>query len=450
MALTGVQIFKLLPKTNCGECGVPTCLAFAMNLAGGKSELSQCPYVSQEAKTQLSAASAPPIRTVEIGPAGPMAVKTGGETVLFRHEKTFYNKTVLALRIGDDEAEASVDGKLARFKELRYQRVGLDLGTDMLALRCAGGDAGKFKALVKKVSEKTEAPLILMADTPEAMSAGLELVKAKRPLLYAADEKNFQQMGALAKELKCPLAVKAPGIEAAAALVEKLAATGLADLVIDSGARSARKLLEDQVAIRRLSIQKSFRSLGFPTIGFPCEMASDPVKEAMIAALMIPKYVGIVVLGDIQGETLFPLLLQRLNIYTDPQRPMKTDEGLYAFNNPGPESPVLVTSNFSLTYFIVSGEIDNSRQPVHLLVLDTEGLSVLTSWAAGKFSGEAVGALVKKSGIDQKLQKKTLVLPGLVASISGDVEEELGPGWSIVIGPREASTIPAYLKQNFA
>jgi acetyl-CoA decarbonylase/synthase complex subunit gamma len=450
MALTGVQIFKLLPKTNCGECGVPTCLAFAMNLAAGKAELSQCPHVSEEAKSQLSAASAPPIRTVEIGPAGPMAVKTGGETVLFRHEKTFYNKTAIAVRVSDDEPEGGVDGKLARFKDLRYVRVGLDFGTDMIALRCGSGDGAKFQALVKKVSDKTEAPLILMTESPEVMKAGLDPVKTKRPLLYAADEKNFEKMGEIAKEFKCPIAVKASNIEAAAAITEKLTAKGLSDIVIDSGARNTRKLLEDQVAIRRLSIQKAFRPLGFPTMGFPCEMATDPAREAMIAAMMIPKYVGIVVLGDIQGETLFPLLLQRLNIYTDPQRPMKTDEGLYDFSSPGPESPVLVTSNFSLTYFIVSGEIENSRQPARLLVLDTDGLSVLTSWAAGKFSGEAVGALVKKSQVEQKLQKKTLVLPGLVASISGDVEEELGSGWKVVIGPREASTIPAFLKQSIA
>jgi acetyl-CoA decarbonylase/synthase complex subunit gamma len=450
MALTGVQIFKLLPKTNCKECGVPTCLAFAMNLAAGKAELSQCPYVSEESKAQLSAASAPPIRTVEIGPPGPMAVRAGGETVLFRHEKTFYNRTVLAVRIRDDEPAAEADGKLSRFKELRYVRVGLQLGADAIALACASGNAATFEALVKKASAATDAPLILMSDRPDAIKAALAHLKGRRPLLYAADAGNVDAMGAIAKEHGCPLAVRADGLEGVAALTEKLAGMGLNDLVIDPGSRTPRRVLEDQVAIRRLSIQKQLRPLGYPTIGLPCEMTDDPVKEAMLASLMIPKYAGIVVLGDVAGHTLFPLLLQRLNIYTDPQRPMKTDEGLYEFSSPGAESPVLVTSNFSLTYFIVSGEIENSRHPAFLLVLDTEGLSVLTSWAAGKFSGDRVAALVKKSGLDGKLQRKELVLPGAVASILGEVEEEISKGWKVHVGPREASAIPAYLKQTFA
>jgi acetyl-CoA decarbonylase/synthase complex subunit gamma len=449
MALTGVQIFKLLPKTNCGECGVPTCLAFAMNLGAGKAELTQCPYVSDEAKAQLSQASAPPIRTVEIG-TGAAAVKVGGETVLFRHEKTFYNKTALALRISDDEPDKDVDAKIARFKELRYIRVGLELKADLVALKCKSGDAGKFEALVKKAAGAVEAPFILMSDKPDVIKAALAHVKDRRPLIYGADDKNADAMADLAREFKCPLAVRGEGLDAVAAITEKLAGKGLSDLVIDPGSGSVRKVLEDQVAIRRLSIQKQFRPLGYPTICLPCDMTDDPMKEAMLASLLIPKYAGIVVLGDVQGHTLFPLLLERLNIYTDPQRPMKTDEGLYEFNNPGAGSPVLVTSNFSLTYFIVSGEIDNSRQPAYLLVMDTDGLSVLTAWAAGKFGGDQVAALVKKVKLDEKIQKKNIVLPGLVASILGDVEEEIGEGWTVHVGPREASTIPAYLKQNYA
>ena len=450
MALTGVQIFKLLPKTNCKDCGVPTCLAFAMNLAAGKAELSQCPYVSEASKAQLSAAAAPPIRTVEFGPPGPLAARAGGETVLFRHEKTFFNRTVLAVRIRDDEPAGKADGKLARFKQLRYVRVGLELGADAIALACASGDPGKFEALVRRASAATDAPLILMSGRPEAIGAALAHLKGKRPLLYAADAGNADAMGALAREHGCPLAVRADSLEGAAALTEKLAGTGLGDLVIDPGSRTARRVLEDQVALRRLSIQKQVRSLGYPTIALPCEMTDDPMTEAMLASLMIPKYASIVVLGDVRGETLFPLLLQRLNIFTDPQRPMKTDEGVYEFGSPGPESPVLVTCNFSLTYFIVSNEIDSSRHPAFLLVLDTDGLSVLTAWAAGKFSGEQVAALVKKSGIGGKLQRKNLVLPGSLTTILGEVEDNIGEGWKVQLGPREASAIPGYLKQAFA
>jgi len=450
MALTGVQIFKLLPKTNCGDCGVPTCLAFAMNLAAGKAQLSQCPTVSEDAKAQLSSAAAPPIRTVEFGPPGPLAAKTGGETVLFRHEKTFFNATVIAVTVGDDEPAEAVDGKLARLASLRYLRVGLTLGADAVAVKGATGDPAAFAALVRKVLEKTEAPLILASPKPDVVAAALPLLKGKRPLLYAAREETWEKMGALAKEFACPLAVRADSLDGLAALTGKLTGMGVADLVLDTGARTVRAALRDAVALRRLAIQKSFRPLGYPTIAFPSEMAGDPVGEAVAASCLVAKYAGIVVLGDLLGETLFPLLLERLNIFTDPQRPMKTDEGLYEFSAPGPDAPVLVTSNFSLTYFIVSGEIENSRQPARLLVVDTDGLSILTAWAAGKFGGDAVAALVKKTGVAAKLQKKSLVLPGAVASILGDVEEEVGADWKVLVGPREASTIPSYLKQNFA
>lgn len=448
MPLTGVQIYKLLPKTNCKECGFPTCLAFAMNLAAGKTELSQCPYVGEEAKAQLAAESAPPIRTVQIGTSGDKAVKVGGETVLFRHEKTFYNKTALALLISDTEAEARVEEKIKKFQQLKYIRVGLTLNCDLIACKHESGDEAKFASLVEKVA-KLDAPVILVCFNPETMKKGLELLKDTRPLIYAADEHNWEKMAQLAKEYKAPLAVRAGGIEDVAKITEKLSSQGINDIVIDSGARKVRKLLEDQVTIRRLSIQKKYRPVGFPTITFPCEMTDDPITETAIASTMIAKYASIVVLSDIEGHTIFPLLLERLNIFTDPQRPMKTDAGLYEFNSPTPNSPVLVTSNFSLTYFIVSGEIENSRQPAYLLVLDTDGLSVLTGWAAGKFSGDAVAALVKKSGVEEKIKKKNLVLPGLVASTLGDVEEELGPAWNVIVGPREASVIPSFLKQNF-
>ena len=224
---------------------------------------------------------------------------------------------------------------------------------------------------------------------------------------------------------------------------------GLKELVLDSGAREIKQLFEDQVVIRRAPLKAGNRSLGFPTITFPCEMADDPMMETLVAATMINKYAGIVVTNCAEPEGILPLLTVRTNIYTDPQRPMKTDQGIYPINDPGPESPVLVTCNFSLTYFVVSGEIEASRVPTWLLVQDTDGLSVLTAWAAGKFVGDLVGSFVKKSGIEEKVSKKRLVLPGMVAVITGDVEEELGTDWEVMIGPREGGHIVPYLKENF-
>jgi acetyl-CoA decarbonylase/synthase complex subunit gamma len=444
MGLTGIQIFKLLPKTNCGECGVPTCLAFAMNLASGKAELDSCPYVSDEAREQLAEASAPPIRPVAIG-AGVREFKTGGETVMFRHEKTFYSPTGIAAMIGSDMDSGSLDSKLKEWNALQYERVGLNLVPQAVALKDTNGDGKAFTAVAKKIAEESEFGLILMSDQVDVLKGAVEACTFKRPLLYAATKDNAEPMGNLAKESGLPLVIKADNVEDLIALSDQLTGMGLKDLVLDSGAREVRQLFQDQVAIRRTALKAGNRSLGFPTVTFPCEMASNLEMETVIAAMLIAKYAGIVVLSDFKGESLFPLLLERLNIFTDPQRPMTVTEGIYEIGGPDEHSPVLVTTNFSLTYFIVSGEIEGSRIPSWLLIMDTEGLSVMTAWAAGKFSGDVVGMFVKKSGIGDRIGHKKVIIPGYAASISGEMEEEL-PDWEVVIGPRDASLIPKFLK----
>jgi len=446
MALSGIQIFKMMPKKNCGECGVPTCLAFAMNLAAGKAELDSCPYVSDEAKAALASASAPPIRTVEIG-VGEKMVKTGGETVLYRHDKTFNNPTALGCLVSTSENDTTVDSKLKAFKELRYERVGLTLKPEIIAIK-DGGDAGRFAQLAKKASD-AGAALILISDNADTMKAALAEVGKEKPLIYAATDANADAYADLAKEFNCPVAVKSDGVGNMAKLSAKLMDKGLKDIVLDSGNRKISELLRDNVMIRRLALESLYRPLGFPTIVFPCEMADNPVDEAIVAGTFVAKYGGMAILSDLRGEVLFPLLLQRLNIFTDPQRPMTTEQGIYPINNPGKDSPVLITSNFSLTYFIVSGEVESSRVPSWLLVLNTDGLSVLTAWAAGKFVADLIGPFVKKSGIEDKTATRTIVIPGAAAIISGDLEEELS-GWRVAIGPREGAHIPAYLRQNYA
>jgi len=446
MALTGIQIFKLLPKTNCGECGVPTCLAFAMNLASSKAELDACPYVSDEAKEQLAEASAPPIRPVAIG-AGVRAFKTGGETVMFRHEKTFINPTALAAIITSDTDLDALDKKLKKWNALQFERVGLNLRPEMVALKDVSGEASAFAAAAKKIATESEFNLILMSDKPEVMKAGVDACAFKKPLLYAATGDNAEDMGNLAKEANLPLAVKAANMDDLIALSDKLTGMGLKDLVLDSGAREPKQTLEDQVAIRRAPLKVGNKSLGFPTITFPCEMAGNLDMETVLGSLLIAKYAGILVLSDFTGESVFPLLLERLNIFTDPQRPMTVTEGIYEIGTPDENSPVLVTTNFSLTYFIVSGEIEGSRVPSWLLIMDTEGLSVMTAWAAGKFAGDSVASFVKKCGITDKIadSNKKIIIPGYAASISGEMEEDLSD-WEIIIGPRDASLVPKFLK----
>ena len=443
MALTGIQIFKLLPKTNCGECGVPTCLAFAMSLATGKAELTACPYVSEEAKVQLTEAAAPPIRAVTIG-VGDRAFKVGGETVMFRHEKRFENSPGFAIIISDTMDEAEVDARLERFK-LQYERVGLTLRPELVALKGDSGDASRFQALVNKVKQNCDGGIILMSDNPDILAVGLKASSDRKPLLYAATKENLAAVAELAKSSSCPVAVKASGLEELSQLTTELSEAGIKDIVIDSGSRTVRQAFEDQIIIRSAALNKKFRPLGFPTICFPAEMTDDPMKEAVIAAMFVAKYGGIIVLSDFRGESLFPLLVERMNIYTDPQRPLATTEGIYEIGGPDENSPVLISSNFSLTYFIVSGEIESSKVPSWLLIKDTEGLSVMTAWAAGKFVADAIAPFVKKCGIGDKIKHRKLIIPGYVAAESGGLEEELS-GWEILVGPREGAHIPAYLK----
>jgi acetyl-CoA decarbonylase/synthase complex subunit gamma len=446
MALTGIQIFKLLPKTNCKECGVPTCLAFAMNLASGKAELDSCPYVSDEAREKLAEASAPPIRPVKVG-KGVRAATSGGETVQYRHEKTFYNPTLLGAMVGSDTPEADLDAKLKTWNAFQFERVGLNLRPELIALKDINGDKDAFSKAAKKIAETSEFNLVLMTENTEVMKSGIEACGFKRPLMYAVTAANIDEYGTLAKENDLPVTVKADSVEGLIPLVEKLIEMGLKDISVDPGSREIKQSHQDQVAIRRAALKDGNRALGFPTMTFPCEMASNLDMETVIASTFIAKYGGIVVLSDFSGESLFPLLLERLNIYTDPQRPMTVTEGIYEVNNPDENSPVMVTTNFALTYFIVSGEIEGSRIPSWLLIKDSEGLSVMTAWAAGKFAGDDVGMFVKKSGIADKIKHQELIIPGYAAAIAGDVEEEL-PGWTITVGPREAAHIPGFLKSK--
>ena len=443
MALSGIQIYKMLPRTNCRDCGFPTCLAFAMKLAAKQIELSACPHVSEEASAQLAESSAPPVRLVTLKSNG-YEVKAGNEVVLFRHEKTFYHMPGLFVRVKDDEPVAQIKAKLAPAEAFTVDYVGLDLTLDGFAVE-ATGDGGQFAAAVKAVGAVSQRPLILMSRDPDVMAAGLAATSNETPLIYAADSDNWEAMADLAKQHKAALVVTAASLDGLADLTEKIKGKGVEDMVLDpaAGTLSARLALSTQ--IRRLALKKNFRALGYPLFVAPINGA-DTAYQSMLAAQGIAKYGGFVVIDTFAPELVYPLLVLRQNIYTDPQKPIQVLPGLYEINNPTPESPVLVTTNFSITYFSVANEVEGSGLPAWLLVAEAEGMSVLTAWAAGKFDAERIAKDVKRFGVADKVTNKRIVLPGHTAVLSGELEEEL-PDWEVRVGPREAVDLPAFMKQ---
>lgn len=443
MALSGVEIFKLLPKTNCKKCGQPTCLAFAMKLAQRQATLDSCPDVSEEAKKILGEASAPPVRPITLG-AGDKAVKMGEETVLFRHDKKFVNPCAFAVEIKDTLSDAEIAGTAEKVVASEMDRVGQKLRIDAIMITNASGDTGKLEAAAKAVAAKAPAvPVIINTTNPQAAEAAVKVFAGKKPLLYGANASNLDAMAAVAKANKASLGIAANGLEELTVLTEKAKGLGVEDLVMDSGARKAKEIIEHNTLIRRAAIKKNFKPLGFPVINFM--QRDDAMLEALMAVVGVTKYASIVVLSSIEKWKNLALFTLRQNIYTDPQVPMQVEQKIYTIGDVKAESPLFITTNFSLTYFIVSGEIENSKVASRLAVMDSEGLSVLTAWAAGKFTASKIAQFITESGIEKDMASKELIIPGYVAILSGSIEEKL-PGWKITVGPREANAIPTFLK----
>jgi acetyl-CoA decarbonylase/synthase complex subunit gamma len=444
MALSGLQIYKLLPQTNCKECGYPTCLAFAMKLAAKQAELAACPYVTEAAKLQLEAASTPPIRLVTVGGDG-ARLEAGNETVMFRHEKTFYHRPGLFIHVRDADGVEAIKAAVAVADGYIVDYVGIKLSVDGFAVEATSGDGATFAAAVAATRAASQKPLILITPDPAVMAQGVEAASGTRPLLCAADESNWQKMAEIAKAAKAPLAVRADTLEKLAALAEEIKKAGVEDLVLDPSVQGYADSLTSLTQIRRLAIKKNFRALGYPVVTFPGRAANGEVDETVLAAEHIAKYAGFIVLESFDPATLYPLLVLRQNLYTDPQKPIQVQPGLYEINAPDGNAPLMVTTNFSITYFAVNNEVEGSGWPAWLLVADAEGMSVLTAWAAGKFDADRIAKAVRSTDAESKVNHRRIILPGQVAVLSGELEEAL-PGWEIMVGPKEAVDIPGYLK----
>jgi acetyl-CoA decarbonylase/synthase complex subunit gamma len=443
MALKGLDIFKLTPKTNCKECGIPTCMAFSMKVAQGAIALDKCPYLSQEVLDQLSEATAPPMRTVSIG-AGDGAYNLGGETVLQRHEKTFVNKSLYAVQIRDDMDEATVDSLLATIAKLDYERIGERMIVDLVYVSQVAGDAATYSALVAKVL-KAERTLVLDVTDVEAARAALELSGGTKPVLHGATPENYEAFNALAVEFDVALGLRADSLSDlydSAAALEKL---DQKRLLLDVGTSSVAEAFAAAVQIRRTALVNNDRTFGYPSIVNLAALApEDAHLQAALASLFTLKYGSIIVLENLDYALSLPLHGLRQNIFTDPQKPMKVEPGIYPLNGADENSVCATTVDFALTYFVVSGELERSGVPVNLLISDAGGYSVLTAWAAGKLSAGSLAKFIEEYASESKIKNRTLLLPGKVAVLKGELEEKL-PGWEIVVAPNEAIQLVKFM-----
>ncbi len=445
MGLTGLEIYKQLPKKNCGECGPPTCLAFAMALANGKAQLDTCPYVSDEARANLESASAPPIALVKAG-VGDNVVEMGDETELFRHDKKFYHETSIGFKVSDTLSDADLEAKAKEIDDLKFERVGLQYKIQFVAVVNDSKDAAKFKNAVGKVAANTAVAPMLISEDPAAIEAALEVVADRKPVINAATAGNYEKMTELAKGKNCPLVVKAEGLEALAGLVEKVVAAGHKQLLLDSGQTETARVIADLVQMRRQAIKKKFRPFGYPSIAFTTE--EDPLAEINQAVAYVSKYASVIILNTTEKAHVLPLLAWRQNLYTDPQVPIQVEEKLHEVGEVDDNSPVYVTTNFSLTYYSVEGEVESTKIPSYILSVDTDGTSVLTAYAAGKYEAEKIASVMKRVGLDDRVKHRNLVIPGYVAVLKGKLEE--ASGWNVIVGPREASGIVAFAKSQFS
>jgi len=446
MAITGMDIYKHLPKENCKECGVPTCLAFAMQVAAKQKALTDCPRLSEEAKAAFSDASAPPMKLVHVGPAGEGGFEIGQETVMFRHEERFHHPPALAVKIPASLSDQEARAKMDRINAAVFTRIGEQIGAGMAAVEIEGLTADAAAARVRALADKSRVPLLLMGSDAAPMAAAVGAIADRKPLIYRATEANAEAFIKLAADKKCPLAVGAESLEKLADIAQAAKDGGVTDLVLAFDGRKTPQTIRDITAARRAALRKNFRTLGFPAM---VDVACDDVrKETVLAATFVCKYAGILIINGVDGGELIPLLTAVQNIYTDPQVPNTVEANLHEVGNVNENSPVLFTTNFSLTYFSVEGEVERSKVPCYICVVETEGLGVLNAYAGDKISPEKVVKTLEAQQVADKVKHRKLIIPGLLPSFRAEIEDT--SVWKeVLIGPESATGIPKFLTESW-
>jgi acetyl-CoA decarbonylase/synthase complex subunit gamma len=460
--ISPIDVYRLLPGTACKECGEPNCMAFATRLVNGEVTLDACPPLkTREHQTlylQLQELLAPAVRAVIFG-SGEHAITIGGKHVLQRHELTYHNPPPIAIEISDRMEENEIADRVRKTLAFTYLYIGRDLHLDAIALRAQSGDAATFASCVKKVAALTNHPFILCTFDPLVMAAGLEVVKDRRPLLYAATQDNWKEMGALALKNQVPLVVHSPGnIALLRSLIRTLREWGVNDLVMDPGTyveEGIADTLHTFTLIRRAACNAQDEYLGYPMIGIPLsvwgsgELSPEMAhwKEAVVSSLLLTRYADLLILHSVEGWVLLPQLIWRFNLYTDPRKPVSVEAGLREFGSPAPDSPVLLTTNYALTYFTVESDIKGAHLDCYLVVVDTSGISVESAVAGRYLTPETITTAMKESGVGEKVRHHTLILPGLAARLSGEVEDV--SGWQVLVGPKDSSGIPSFIKEHW-
>ena len=441
MALKGLDIFKLSPKKNCKECGSPTCMAFCMKVAQGAVEIDKCPYFSDEAKAMLNEQTAPPMKTISVGEH-----KLGGETVLFRHEKTLVSKNLYAVSVCTCMDEATVDAKLADAQKVDYERIGERMYVEFIQVANNQADPAVYAALVKKAAA-TGRSLVLECWDVECAKAALE-VCGKDVILDGATKDNYEAMSELATAKGVALGVWGENISDLYDTVKALEAKGNKNLVLDVTGKTAKETLANAVLVRRTAIKDGDRTMGYPSIVNLAKLTKGDARlETAYASMFTEKYASIIVMSGMSYAQALPLYGLRQNIFTDPQKPMKVEAKIYPLNGADENSPCVLTVDFALTYFLVSGELERSNQPCNLIITDASGMSVLTAWAAGKLSSSTIKKTFEELDVENKIKNRTLIIPGKVAVMKGEIQEKL-PGWNVVVGTMEAVQIPKYMKDK--
>ena len=440
MALTGLEIYKLLPKTNCKECGMPTCLAFAMQLAQKKTELERCPHCSEEAKRLIGAAAAPPMRLIQFGKED-SPVRIGQETVMFRHEEKFHHPPVIAVTVSDSLDAQKLDERLSEIDSLKFHRVGTDIAVDTVAVTNDSGSADSFAAAAKAADQRGF-NILLVTKNADCAAAAAGAVSS-RAVICGVDNDNLREMTAVASEHSCPVTANAAGIEELAELTEKIKQAGVEDIILSLEENELREQLNGLTQARTLALKKAFRPLGYPGISFVTGRDTD--RQVTDAAALICKYAAIVVVDTAQPWAVLPMLTTIMNIFTDPQKPVQVQSKIYEIGEPDENSPVMFTTNFSLTYYTVESDVEASRISSYILVVDTEGTSVLTAYSGDKLNEKTVAKAMQENKLDELVKHRKLIIPGYIAVLSGKLQEEAG--WDIMVGPRESSMIPKYLQE---